>query len=174
MRTVNSISFKQLVQGINAYISFLRSIQELDWFCSWVRQIWLLRGVPFARIFSKTWYKNSLRWLLEKDTIPLYARRQFVIYRLNTLTHVYMKLREPDNFVLVLYHSGIILWINLWIILRTLVIEYIEFYIVIKSRRVEASLVRKVYVVFLADFPNLTFNYWIILIATASNYTEIQ
>ena len=129
MCAVNSISFKQSVQGINAYISFLRSIQELNWFCSWVRQIWLLEGVHFARIFSKTWYKNTLHWLLEKDTIPLYAWCQFVMYRLNIVAHVYMKVRVPDNFVLVLYHSGIIVWINLCIILRTLVIEYIELYI---------------------------------------------
>ena len=65
--------------------------------------VWLvtnltLERVFFGEIFSETWTRTPCTAYLIKDTIPLCAQGQFVMYRLKIVTQVYMKLL-PDNLV---------------------------------------------------------------------------
>ena len=69
-----------------------------------------LERVVFSKIFSETWDQNILHCLSEKGNysiVRIASVRYVQMYRLKIVTHVYMKLRFPDNFVLFLYHSGI-------------------------------------------------------------------
>ena len=66
-----------------------------------------LERVFFGEIFSEAWDQNTLHCLSEKYIIPLCAQRHFVLCRLKTVTHIYMKLLVPDNLVLFLCYSGV-------------------------------------------------------------------
>ena len=87
--------------------------QKLNYFCSFVRSIWLLEGVPFAKTFCEAWCKNILHWILEKDTTPLYTEHHFVM---SDWTHVYMKLCVPTELISFLYHSLYYIYITIYIL----------------------------------------------------------
>ena len=49
-------------------------------------------GFLSAKLLVKRETRTPYSDCLNKDTIPLYAWRQFVMYKLKIVTHVYMKL----------------------------------------------------------------------------------
>ena len=106
--------FSKIFRATNSRGCFCLNVsQEITvYWCHWfyfpARIIWHSNKWFFVEIFSEAWNQNTLHCLYEKkDTIPLYAQCQFIMYRLKIVTHVYMQLWVPDNLVLFIYHSGI-------------------------------------------------------------------
>ena len=88
--------------------------------------VWL---VLLSREINLTLKRVVFTAYLKKDTIPLYAYRQFVMYRLKIATRVYKKLWVPDNLVLFLYYSGVCIYTYIYIYIYTHI--YINIYIYI-------------------------------------------
>ena len=90
----------------------LNTLQEIavywyDWFYFPVRPIWHSKEYFSAKFLVKRGTRKPCTAFLKKDTIPLYAERQFVMYGLKIVTQGYIKLLVSDNLILFLYHSGI-------------------------------------------------------------------
>ena len=86
-----------------------------DWFYFPLRSIWHSKEWFSVKFLVRLGTRTICSVCLKKDHIPLYAERQFVMYRLKIVTHVYMKLRGPDNLVLFLYYPGIYIYIYIYI-----------------------------------------------------------
>ena len=91
------------------------TVYRCDWFYFPVRSIWNSKEWFSVKFLVRSGTRTTCTACLKKDTIPLYAYRQFIMYRLKIITHVYMKLWVLDNLVLFLYHSGIYIYIYIYI-----------------------------------------------------------
>ena len=74
-----------------------------DWFYFPVSPIWHSKECFLAKFLVKRGTRTPCTTCLKKDTIPLYTKCEFVMYRLKNVTHIYMKLYIYTHIYIYIY-----------------------------------------------------------------------